>query len=471
MFNRNLFFYEVLLLQKILSLNFLRKLFLLILLGSFFYSASAQFKVVGYYPDWLKSTLPPNKIEFENIDYLIHAFAWPESDGSIEMYDGMLNPQLNQAVHNANKKILISFGGYGQSDGFGPMSADSSTRAAFINNVVNFLVNNNYDGIDLDWENPSTQQQKTNFTTLIKELREKFNEMNTPLLITMAVPAGDWNGKWIEYEKVVSYIDWFAIMAYDFYGSWSSVSGPNAPLYQSTYDIDNAGAGYNAVQYMTVMRKVPKNKILLGMPFYGKEFNSSGMYKPYSGAVPEVLYSDVISLTGSGGWNYNWDDVSKIPYYLNNGATKLITFDDTASIRYKVEFSLNQNLAGVMIWALGQDLVNGKQPLLETIGNTIKQMTSVELADDKSINDFRLYNNYPNPFNPSTTIRYSIPTTFVQLKVFDLLGNEVATLVNEEKHAGFYKVTWNAASNSSGVYFYQLKAGGFISTKEMMLIK
>ncbi len=92
-----------------------------------------------------------------------------------------------------------------------------------------------------------------------------------------------------------------------------------------------------------------------------------------------------------------------------------------------------------------------------------------------------LYQNYPNPFNPSTKIRYSIPSNVrgeksnvVQLKVYDVLGNEVATLVNEYKPAGNYEVEFSVGqtfSLSSGVYYYQLKAGDFIATKKMLLLK
>jgi len=86
--------------------------------------------------------------------------------------------------------------------------------------------------------------------------------------------------------------------------------------------------------------------------------------------------------------------------------------------------------------------------------------------------DFSLYQNYPNPFNPSTKIKYSVPqTSLVQIKVFDVLGNESTTLIDEEKPAGAYELTWNAANLSSGIYFYQLKAGEFISTKKMILLK
>jgi len=89
-----------------------------------------------------------------------------------------------------------------------------------------------------------------------------------------------------------------------------------------------------------------------------------------------------------------------------------------------------------------------------------------------ALSDYELYQNYPNPFNPATIITYQIPERgFVTLKVYDVLGNEVATLVSEEKPAGRYQVDWNAIVLPSGIYFYQLKAREFIETKKMILLK
>ena len=114
--------------------------------------------------------------------------------------------------------------------------------------------------------------------------------------------------------------------------------------------------------------------------------------------------------------------------------------------------------------------------------------SSIEQADDNP-SKFNLYQNYPNPFNPDTKIKFTIPSVgtssvgtslmkfpqFVQLKVYDILGKEVATLINEEKQAGFYEINFNASSVSrrisSGIYFYQLRAGSFIQTKKMILLR
>jgi hypothetical protein len=85
---------------------------------------------------------------------------------------------------------------------------------------------------------------------------------------------------------------------------------------------------------------------------------------------------------------------------------------------------------------------------------------------------YRLYQNFPNPCNPSTKIKYSIPqSSNVVIKVFDILGNEIETLVNDEKQTGTYKITWYAENLPSGIYFYRLQAGDFVETKKMVLMK
>jgi hypothetical protein len=87
-------------------------------------------------------------------------------------------------------------------------------------------------------------------------------------------------------------------------------------------------------------------------------------------------------------------------------------------------------------------------------------------------NHFSLNQNFPNPFNSTTKVKYSIPqTSNVLIKIFDMLGNEIETLVNEKKQTGNYEITWHAEGLPSGVYFYQLKSGSFIETKKMVLLR
>jgi hypothetical protein len=106
-------------------------------------------------------------------------------------------------------------------------------------------------------------------------------------------------------------------------------------------------------------------------------------------------------------------------------------------------------------------------------GNYIeKYPTSVENGLNQVPSSFELFQNYPNPFNPSTVIRFLIGMdSYTSLRVFDVLGREVAILVNEKKPAGPYYVQWNTEGVPNGVYFYQLQAGSFSQTKKMLLLK
>jgi hypothetical protein len=103
---------------------------------------------------------------------------------------------------------------------------------------------------------------------------------------------------------------------------------------------------------------------------------------------------------------------------------------------------------------------------------TIDIISDIEDLNQGIPTEFQLVQNYPNPFNPSTTIRYSIPqSSNVVIKVFDILGNEIETLVNEEKSTGTYEITWYAENLPSGVYFYRLQASNFVEIKKMLLLR
>ena len=142
------------------------------------------------------------------------------------------------------------------------------------------------------------------------------------------------------------------------------------------------------------------------------------------------------------------------------------------SIRIKCDYAKENQLAGIMIWALGQDLVSNKQPLLETIGKNMGLVTSVEINVKQAPKGFYLLDNYPNPFNPTTKIEYLVPeTSMITLKVFDSLGREVSTLVDEIKSPGKYEVNFDGSDLTSGVYMYVLTAGNYSQIKKMILLK
>jgi len=129
-------------------------------------------------------------------------------------------------------------------------------------------------------------------------------------------------------------------------------------------------------------------------------------------------------------------------------------------------------------WVSGDDVILVEYPNGYTIGfithilTVYYNVTGVNENTNYNPQIFRLEQNYPNPFNPSTRIRYEIPErSFVTLKVYDVLGNEIVTLVNEEKTAGSYEVKFNAANLPSAVYFYRLQTDSFVSSKKMLLLK
>ncbi len=102
-----------------------------------------------------------------------------------------------------------------------------------------------------------------------------------------------------------------------------------------------------------------------------------------------------------------------------------------------------------------------------------RNMTSTSIKKKEELPvDYKLYQNYPNPFNPTTTIQYEIPESgFITLKIYDELGREVKTLINQYKNKGSHEINFNASQLSSGVYLYRLTAGDYLSTKKMLLLK
>ena len=105
--------------------------------------------------------------------------------------------------------------------------------------------------------------------------------------------------------------------------------------------------------------------------------------------------------------------------------------------------------------------------------STIDLVTSVEQIEDELLpTEFRLEQNYPNPFNPSTTIRFALPkTSNVTIKIYDVLGRQVATLVDEEYQAGVYKVVFEAGELASGLYIYRIQTQSFTQSRKLMLLK
>ncbi len=198
-------------------------------------------------------------------------------------------------------------------------------------------------------------------------------------------------------------------------------------------------------------------------------------------SISDLLVIDEMNISVIIGWGYddNSENTNSNGYlygFNTENGNKL--FDMEYNFGVSNDFSINikngavtkGNRIALVAWVYNHET--------GTEFKAYNYLSVFDLSSVTSINneiknyDFNLSQNYPNPFNPSTTISYSIPKqTHVSLKVYDVLGKEVAELVNEEMSTGSYKVDFDAANLSSGIYFYTLRANEYYSSRKMLLIK
>lgn len=323
--------------------------------------------VMGYYPGWKKSEFSHSLIDFSGLTHLAHAFTKPDSEGNLVIDPNYLYPELLAAAHAHSVKVVMSIGGWGNCEGFPPTAASPEKRSRFISQIIDFCQSNNYDGVDLDWEFVSSEQESQNFSDLVRELSTALRAMEPPRLLTMAAPSGPYYGKWINFEELHPYFDYIALMTYDYHGAWSDHSGHNSPLY--TCQNDPCGSWDDSFSY-AVIREIPLEKLLLGIPFFGRSFNTGKLYTP-STQSQYYTYTDIQKLLASG-WKYNWDFCSQVPFLLSPSRTTLLSFDDIRSVFRKCRYVLDKGLAGVIIWEVTADRNNGRPELLQTIARTFR---------------------------------------------------------------------------------------------------
>ncbi len=225
--------------------------------------------------------------------------------------------------------------------------------------------------------------------------------------------------------------------------------------------------------------------------------NYSKTFFHYNGLTNFLDYLVAVIWTGTSWLNYlrrnvvndsNGNQIEQLEEIWNNSSwensvRRFYTYIDLNYIQNAFcELWIGNN------WVSGDDVILVEYPNGYTVGfithilAVYYNITSVNENTNLNPQNFKLEQNYPNPFNPSTKIQYEVSSRqFVSLKVYDVLGNEVATLINEEKSVGTYEVEFSAIGGSasggdawnlpSGVYFYRIKAGSYIKTKKMVLLK
>ncbi len=213
------------------------------------------------------------------------------------------------------------------------------------------------------------------------------------------------------------------------------------------------------------------NGNICGAEYHGTGNNNSSIYKSSDGGfswtyVAGVGYgifnslahhttSNSIYSVGFGGWPYT---VGRIYKSIDGGENWEEVSSPSPETLNEITFTEHKG------WIVGRN------------GTILTTLISSSVDEIVNPSVFNLMQNYPNPFNPTTTIKYQLlEISFVTFKVYDVLGNEIATLVNEEKPAGSYEIEFSAAGGgnelTSGIYFYRLQAGNFVETKKMILMK
>jgi endo-1,4-beta-xylanase len=248
---------------------------------------------------------------------------------------------------------------------------------------------------------------------------------------------------------------------------------PNTKLLVNDYGIINDNAA--TYIYLQLINALKSRGLIDGIGVQGHRFE-------FESADTSVMRKNLDRLAATG-----------LPVYisefdlgnLNDSGTP----DDATQLKlYQKIFPViwkHPGVKGITLWGYQQDqmwqvscyLVNSdgtSRPALNWLAQYIKDnpLTGVSETSSKLPSSYKLKQNFPNPFNPTTNIQYDIPkTSKVTLKIYDVLGRIVQTLVNTEQKAGNYSVTFNAQNLSSGVYFYRLEAGNYVSAKKLILIK
>ena len=321
--------------------------------------------VMGYYASWKKAEFDHTKVGYQYLTHIANAFAWPDSSGNLVVPADYLYPALNTAAHASGVKMILSLGGWGNCAGFPGMSSTDANRTRFIGQLVDFCKTNAYDGVDIDWEFVSNAEEEANFVLFVEALGAALKAQTPALLLTMAATSGNYYGRWIDYERLADDFDFIGFMTYDYHGDWSDHSGHNAPLYP--WGGDTCGSLDETFAYGR-SRQVPLNKLLVGLPFFGRSFDCAGLGLPFT-TSEGWSYKDVADLPVTE-WTLVWDDTAQVPYMRRPDGTKIISFDNMSSISLKCQYVKDKQSAGVIIWELSEDYRAGTSELLEVVGKS-----------------------------------------------------------------------------------------------------
>lgn len=260
---------------------------------------------------------------------------------------------------NPDLKVVLSIGGWG-SGRFSEMAASENNRKSFAVSCSRIISSFNLDGIDIDWEYPtsssagisSSPQDTENYTLLMHDLRKAIGKKKE-LTLASACNAG-----YIDFPAIMEYVDFVNIMAYDM----GNAPKHNSALFRSDADgkvspIAGWVTSDEAVQ-AHLNAGIPADKLVLGMPFYGRGNSSYGDFVDYR------------NINGPKEGHYEiWDDVAKVPYYCDQAGTLVLGFENVKSIGIKCDYLIEKGLLGAMYWDYAGD--NDAGDLSKTIASKI----------------------------------------------------------------------------------------------------
>jgi chitinase len=368
----------------------------------------SPFRLVGYYASWdvYERAMSLSKIRTEKLTHINYAFSNISPEGQCVLGDveadttrffgagnsisgtpdtvdserGNFNQLALLKQKDPGLKVLISIGGWTWSEHFSDAALSEVSRQKFVQSCLDlYLVRygKSFDGVDIDWEYPVSgglkggrPEDKHNFTLLLAEFRRQMDALQQSTgrkyLLTIAGSASPDTMKNFELGEIHKTLDWINVMTYDFHVATEPVTGFLAPLYGSPRDpnpdsrnLQNDDAAVRA--YLAA--GVPANKIVLGIPFYGRAWQGAtgdGLFAPAAGPAPakyEPGYMDYTELLNGPLQNYqrHWDGDAKVPWLFDPASGTFITYDDAESIRWKVRYIRDNGLGGAMIWELGLD--------------------------------------------------------------------------------------------------------------------
>lgn len=314
-----------------------------------FIPKSHDFQVVGFYPSWAESLMPLASVPWDKLTRIVYAFATPNSDGTIDVSDLGRIHQLADSAHAHGVEIYFSVGGGDGSGNFPVMAINEKSRDRFIKEVRQFIFENCLDGVDIDWEywsgyvNNSVVPVESNaLVTIVRELKTELVPFK--LGISVDLGASDWGGKHF-FDEIADNADDLMIMCYDFSGTWTA-PGPHSAF----ADAIGSGNTINStgLAYWVNYRGWPKEHILLGVPFYGKDFDQGGGFP--------LRYSDILKQFPDA-WKYD---------RVNN-----IYYDGITTMAEKTQYVVDNRYSGIMIWELTQDSNLDSTSLLNAIDKVL----------------------------------------------------------------------------------------------------